>query len=103
MAYLQLSWLHAPQCLVHDDQLPLLLALLQVAYDVMDVDVPDFHADFGTFKGIITELEHRLGALIVQVRAATALKREIAHSMCCHCSSVRFAVQHVQVEQRGAL
>jgi hypothetical protein len=35
----------------------------------MNVDVPDFHADFGTFKGIITELEHRLGALIVLVCA----------------------------------
>lgn len=41
---------------------------MQVAYDVMDVDVPQFQADFTTFKHAIRELEHRLGALIVQVR-----------------------------------
>lgn len=39
----------------------------QVAYDVMDVDAPQFQADFTTFKKAIKELEHRLGALIVQV------------------------------------
>lgn len=41
---------------------------MQLAYDVMDVDVPQFQADFTTFKHAIRELEHRLGALIVQVR-----------------------------------
>jgi hypothetical protein len=56
---------------VDDIQLPL---FLQVTYDVMDVDVPSFQVDFGTFKGIITELEHRLGALIVQVCTATGLR-----------------------------
>ena len=40
----------------------------QVGYDVMDVDAPNFHSDFSTFKAVIKELEHRLGALIMQVR-----------------------------------
>jgi hypothetical protein len=47
---------------------------LQVAYDVMDVDVPQFQADFSTFKRAIRELEHRLGALIVQVRRPWLLR-----------------------------
>lgn len=44
-----------------------IMHVLQVAYDVMDVDAPQFQADFSTFKKTILELEHRLGALIIQV------------------------------------
>lgn len=49
---------------------------LQVAYDVIDVDVPQFQADFSTFKHAIRELEHRLGALIVQVRQACCFTQQ---------------------------
>jgi hypothetical protein len=34
----------------------------------MDVDTLDFHADFGALRDVIHELEHKLGALILQVR-----------------------------------
>jgi len=33
----------------------------------MDVDMPSFEADFAGFRAVIKELEHRLGALIMQV------------------------------------
>jgi hypothetical protein len=33
----------------------------------MDVDAPGFVADHGALRAAITELEHRLGALIIQV------------------------------------
>lgn len=33
----------------------------------MDVDTHSFQADFAGFRGVIKELEHRLGALIMQV------------------------------------
>jgi hypothetical protein len=39
----------------------------QVPYDVMDVDAPGFAADHGALRAAISELEHRLGALIMQV------------------------------------
>jgi hypothetical protein len=39
-----------------------------VLYDVMDVDAPQYAADHGALRAAITELEHRLGALIIQVR-----------------------------------
>lgn len=38
----------------------------------MDVDAPSFRRDFNTFKDVIRELEHRLGALIVQVCVCVA-------------------------------
>eukprot|EP00879_Flechtneria_rotunda_P005416 GHRR01005708.1.p1 GENE.GHRR01005708.1~~GHRR01005708.1.p1 ORF type:complete len:1495 (+),score=578.36 GHRR01005708.1:300-4784(+) len=38
----------------------------QVLYDVMDTDAPGFQADFTVFRDVIRELEHRLGALIMQ-------------------------------------
>jgi hypothetical protein len=56
------------------------MLVLQVAYDVMDVDSPQFQADFGTFKKAILEMEHRLGALIVQVM----LFGSFAHGSVCH-------------------
>lgn len=51
----------------HADRWLAITLVLQVTYDVMDVDSPQFQADFGTFKKAILEMEHRLGALIVQV------------------------------------
>jgi len=45
----------------------------------MDVDAPSFHKDFTTFKDVIKELEHRLGALIVQVMRSSCL-RHAGHS-----------------------
>lgn len=41
---------------------------LQVQYDVMDADAPQYAADHGALRATISELEHRLGALIMQVR-----------------------------------
>lgn len=40
---------------------------------MMDVNAPSFHKDFTTFKDVIKELEHRLGALIVQVMPGCCL------------------------------
>jgi hypothetical protein len=50
-----------------------------VGYDVMDVDAPSFQADFNTFKNVIKELEHRLSALIVQVRCANMWLVAVLH------------------------
>jgi hypothetical protein len=44
-----------------------------VTYDVMDVDVPAFASDFEAFRAVISELEHRLGALILQVQCMCTL------------------------------
>ncbi|KAI8473051.1 MAG: flagellar outer dynein arm heavy chain beta [Monoraphidium minutum] len=38
----------------------------QVTYDVMDVDAPCYGADHGALRAAISELEQRLGALIMQ-------------------------------------
>ena len=34
----------------------------------MDVDAPRYAADYGALRATILELEHRLGALIIQAR-----------------------------------
>ncbi|GBF97683.1 flagellar outer dynein arm heavy chain beta [Raphidocelis subcapitata] len=38
----------------------------QVQYDVMDVDAPNYAADHEALAASVSELEHRLGALIIQ-------------------------------------
>jgi hypothetical protein len=42
-------------------------SLMQLPYDVMDVNMKAFEVDFAAFRAIIKELERRLGALIMQV------------------------------------
>jgi hypothetical protein len=41
--------------------------LLQLPYDVMDVDVKAFEGDYAAFHRVIKELDMRLGTLIMQV------------------------------------
>ena len=55
----------APALLVHQAT-P--VPATQVAYDVMDVDAPNYAADHGALRSAITGMEHRLGTLIMQVR-----------------------------------
>eukprot|EP00878_Enallax_costatus_P014708 GHUV01015385.1.p1 GENE.GHUV01015385.1~~GHUV01015385.1.p1 ORF type:complete len:890 (+),score=327.73 GHUV01015385.1:1824-4493(+) len=51
---------------VHADFLTAQEKFRQITYDVMDVGAPGFEADFHTFREVVRELEHRLGALIMQ-------------------------------------
>lgn len=39
----------------------------QVQYDVMDVSAPGYATDHEALAAAVSELEHRLGALIIQV------------------------------------
>lgn len=41
----------------------------QATYDVMDMDAPQYAADHAALRATILQLEHRLGALIIQVGA----------------------------------
>jgi hypothetical protein len=63
--------------------------LLQVQYDVMDVDAKSFDHDFYQFRSVIKELERRLGAIIMQVGTmgarivASHAAASGSHCLCC--------------------
>lgn len=64
-----------------------MLLCVQITYDVMDVDAPGFEADFHTFREVVRELEHRLGALIMQVSGMrpVQLQVDVGGCMCASC------------------
>jgi len=51
---------------VHTDFTAAYERFQQVQYDVMDADAPQYASDHGALRATISELEHRLGALIIQ-------------------------------------